>query len=128
MVSLGLAFLAGVLTILSPCVLPLLPLILASAAAEHRFAPAALAAGVGLSFAIVGGLLAGAGFAAALHGSLFRSLAALALIVIGLVLVLPRLQTSITVALGPIANWANAKLGSRSTSGLYGQLIARQSG
>ena len=34
--SLGLAFLAGLLTVLSPCVLPLLPIVLGSAAAEHR--------------------------------------------------------------------------------------------
>ena len=43
----GLAFLAGLLSILSPCVLPLVPIVLGSAASEHRLGPAALAAGVG---------------------------------------------------------------------------------
>ena len=44
--TLGLAFLAGVLSILSPCVLPLVPIVLGSAASEHRLAPVALAAGL----------------------------------------------------------------------------------
>jgi cytochrome c biogenesis protein CcdA len=33
--SLGLAFVAGVLSILSPCVLPILPIVLGAAASEH---------------------------------------------------------------------------------------------
>ena len=33
--SLGLAFGAGVLSILSPCVLPLVPIVLSTAASEH---------------------------------------------------------------------------------------------
>ncbi len=46
--SVGLAFLAGVLSILSPCVLPLAPLVLGAPAGEHRRGPLALAAGVAL--------------------------------------------------------------------------------
>ncbi len=40
----ALAFAAGVLTVFSPCVLPILPIVLGAAAAEHRWGPAALAA------------------------------------------------------------------------------------
>ena len=43
--SLGLAFLAGALSILSPCVLPLLPVVFGSAAAQGRSGPLALGAG-----------------------------------------------------------------------------------
>ena len=35
----GLAFLAGLLSVLSPCVLPLVPIVLGSAASEHRLGP-----------------------------------------------------------------------------------------
>ena len=38
--TLGLAFLAGCLSVLSPCVLPLLPIVLGTAASEHRLGPA----------------------------------------------------------------------------------------
>jgi len=37
----GLAFLAGLLSVLSPCVLPLLPIVLGAAASGHRMGPAA---------------------------------------------------------------------------------------
>jgi cytochrome c biogenesis protein CcdA len=48
-----LAFVAGVLSILSPCVLPILPIVLGAAASEHRFGPAALAGGLSVSFVVI---------------------------------------------------------------------------
>ena len=54
--SLALALVAGVLSILSPCVLPILPIALGAAASEHRWGPAALAAGLGVSFVVIGAL------------------------------------------------------------------------
>jgi len=51
LVLLGIAFLAGVITALSPCVLPVLPLLLAgSAASESRWRPFAVMAGLVVSF------------------------------------------------------------------------------
>jgi cytochrome c-type biogenesis protein len=47
--SITLAFLAGVLSTLSPCVLPLLPIVLGAAVSAHRAGPVALAAGLALS-------------------------------------------------------------------------------
>jgi cytochrome c biogenesis protein CcdA len=52
--TLGFAFLAGVLTVLSPCVLPLLPIVLGTAQSEHRLGPVTLAAGLALSFVTIG--------------------------------------------------------------------------
>ena len=40
----GLAFVAGALSILSPCVLPLAPIVFTTAAGSHRYGPIALAA------------------------------------------------------------------------------------
>jgi hypothetical protein len=40
--TLGLALLAGVLTVLSPCVLPLLPIVFGTAQSEHRLGPIGL--------------------------------------------------------------------------------------
>ena len=59
----GLAFLAGILSVLSPCALPLLPLVLGAAESEHRLGPAALAAGLALSFVAIGLFVATGGFA-----------------------------------------------------------------
>ena len=51
---LGFGFLAGILSILSPCVLPVLPLVFAPAGAAHRFGALALAAGLVTSFVVIG--------------------------------------------------------------------------
>ena len=50
----GLALLAGLLSTLAPCVLPLLPLVVGAAASQHRLGPVALAAGLSLSYAALG--------------------------------------------------------------------------
>lgn len=49
-----LAFLAGLVTILNPCVLPILPILVGSALGESRYGPAALAGGLVLSFSTFG--------------------------------------------------------------------------
>jgi len=51
--ALALAFVAGVLSILSPCVLPILPIVLGAAASEHRWGPAVLAMGLAISFVAI---------------------------------------------------------------------------
>ena len=119
--SLGLAFLAGILSVLSPCVLPLLPLVLGAAASEHRLGPAALAAGLALSFVIIGLFVATVGFAIGLDAGIFRTGAAIMLILIGLVLMVPAAQTRLAVAAGPVSNWTESRFGGFSTAGLFGQ-------
>ncbi|TMV51775.1 cytochrome c biogenesis protein CcdA, partial [Thioclava sp. BHET1] len=43
-----LGYAAGLLTLINPCVLPVLPIVLASALQASRFGPLALAAGLSL--------------------------------------------------------------------------------
>ena len=74
--TLGLALLAGLISALSPCVLPLLPIVLAAAASEARGGAFALAAGVSLSFTAIGLFAATVGFATGLAGEAFRTAAA----------------------------------------------------
>src|SRR5260370_4388681 len=66
---------AGMLSTLSPCVLPLLPIVVGSAAAAHRFGAAALAGGVAVSYAAIGLFVASIGFNIGLDGDLIRSAA-----------------------------------------------------
>ncbi|NEN39816.1 cytochrome c biogenesis protein CcdA, partial [Escherichia coli] len=89
---LGFAFLAGVFSSLSPCVLPLLPRVLGAAVSEHRLGPAALSAGLALSFALVGLFVATIGFGLGLDSGVFRNVAAVIMLAIGLVMIVPRLQ------------------------------------
>ena len=62
MTALALAFVAGLLSILSPCVLPLVPIVLGAAVTAHPLGAVALAAGLAVSFTGIGLLLALAGF------------------------------------------------------------------
>ena len=118
-----LALLSGALSTLSPCVLPLLPIVLGAALTEHKFGPAALAAGVAVSFVTIGLFVATIGFSLGVGQDIFRLVAASLMIAIGAVLLLPRLQGPLAVAAGPFGNWAQAQAGDFSRAGLTGQFL-----
>ncbi len=107
------AFVAGLLTVLSPCVLPILPIVLGAAASERKYGPAALAAGLAISFAAIGLFVATIGYAAGLTGELFRQIAAALMVGLGAVLLLPNLQARFATASGPIANWTDRRFDAR---------------
>jgi len=119
--ALALAALAGVLSVLSPCVLPLLPIVLGAAAAEHRLAPAALALGVAISFTVLGLFVSTIGFAIGLDAGVFRVLAAVVLMTVGIVLLAAPLQARLAAAGGPIGNYVEETFGRFSTRGASGQ-------
>ncbi len=121
MATLALAFLAGLLSILSPCVLPLVPIVLGAAISEHRFGPLALAGGLALSFTVLGLLIALVGFSVGIDASVLRIVAAAIMIALGAVLMLPAFQIHLATAGGPIANWTEQRFGGISSSGLGGQ-------
>ena len=122
--TLGLAYLAGVLSTLSPCVLPLLPIVIGAAASEHRFGPVALAVGLASSFVLVGLFFATIGFAIGLDADWFRLLAAAAMILVGAVLIIPSLQMSVAHAAGPLSQWGTRWFARLSGLGLGGQFCA----
>ncbi len=118
----GAAFLAGILTFLNPCVLPVLPIVFGSAANTHRWGPAALAAGLALSFTAVGLFVATVGFSLGIDAALFRTASAVMLIAFGLLLAIPQAQYRLQTAMGPISDWANRRASARGdTGGLSGQ-------
>jgi cytochrome c-type biogenesis protein len=119
--TLGLAYLAGALSTLSPCVLPLLPLVFGSAASAHRLGPLALGLGLASSFVAVGLFVATIGFSIGVDAEVFRTVAAVLMIVLGAVLIVPWLAARLASAAGPINRWADAKLDGFSGVGLRGQ-------
>lgn len=78
------SFFAGVISILSPCVLPLLPVILAYSTGQSRFRPFAIVVGLSITFTLMGVVASafGAVFQSYIQG--FRILAELLIIVFGL--------------------------------------------
>src|SRR6516165_7175965 len=123
MAGIGLALLAGLLSTLSPCVLPLVPIVVATALGEHRLGPVALAAGLAVSFVVIGLLVATVGFAAGLDQDVFRSGAAVLMIAVGATLLWPRMQAQLAAAASPIGHWASEQTGAISPRGLSGQFL-----
>jgi cytochrome c biogenesis protein CcdA len=121
LVTLALAFAAGLLTALSPCVLPLLPLVMGSAA-RNRYGPAALAAGFVATFTVIGVLLASLGTALGLSDTVVRSTSAALLAAAGVLMISHRLQDVAGRWLSPLAS-ASARLSARADQGTGGQFV-----
>ena len=119
--DLVLAFTAGMLSVLSPCVLPILPIVLGAAALDRKAGPVALAVGLSVSFVTVGLFVATIGYSLGLDANVFRYVAASLIFAIGVVLMLPQLQAQLAAASGPIANWTDQRFGSQHDSGISGQ-------
>ena len=116
-----LAYAAGTLTILSPCVLPLVPIVLGSAAQRHRFGPLALATGLVISFSLTGFALATVGEAAGIDSDTVRLIGAIVLILIGLALIIPYFQRLSERLASPLAGWAGERQAGLEKYGLWGQ-------
>ena len=122
MTGLTLAFAAGLLSILSPCVLPLVPIVLGAAVTAHPRGALALAAGLALSFTGLGLLLALLGFALGIDAGMFRLAAAAIMVVLGAILLVSSWQAWLSAAGGPVSGWADRRFGSSfASSGLAGQ-------
>jgi cytochrome c-type biogenesis protein len=118
--SLPLAFLAGILTILSPCVLPLAPIVIAGARAHDARGPLALALGLSLTFGIGGGLLASLGieFGAA---DWVRAVSAALMLAVGIVMVVPALSGGAERWLAPVSGFADTLQSRLPAVGIAGQ-------
>jgi cytochrome c-type biogenesis protein len=119
--SYGLSLVAGTLSTLSPCVLPLVPILLGTAVAAHRFGPFALAGGLTLSFTTIGVLLASLGAALGLDQGVFRDGAAVLLVALGAVMLSRRLQERFAVATSGLSGAGHGLLVKVTLDGLAGQ-------
>ena len=116
-----LAFMAGILSILSPCVLPLVPIVFASSLSSHRFGPAALAVGLSLSFTLIGLFLATIGFSLGINNEHFRFSIALVMVLVGILLLSPALQIRLIVLIEPLARFFSKSSLFNQPSGFWGQ-------
>lgn len=122
--QLGLSLAAGGLTTLSPCVFPLLPLVLGGALQRNRLAPVAMGLGMIASFAAIGVLLGALGPALGIDGDTIRTAGAAMLIAFAVVMLVPSFGERFTVRMLPIASWAhNASTGLESGSMLGALLL-----
>jgi len=120
-----LGYLAGLLTLINPCVLPVLPVVLASALHRHPLAPLALAAGMGVSFVALGMAISVVGPTIGLDPDEVSRGAALVMVAFGLMLLVPAFGHVFEQATAGMAARADARIdGAVAGGGLVGQAVA----
>ena len=121
--SMVLAFFAGLIIILNPCVLPLIPILMAAALREDRFGPLSLAAGLVLSFSLFGLFVLAFGFSLGIDESAVRWVAGGLLTLAGVVMLVPRLQASLSAAGGALSSRGHHYLANVRMGGNGGQFV-----
>jgi cytochrome c-type biogenesis protein len=104
------AYLAGLLTLINPCVIPVLPIVLASSLQIDPRAPLALSTGMGLSFVLLGTGVAAVGPALRIYPEDVTRIAALAMMAFGAVLAVPALGRRFSMATAGMAAGADARM------------------
>lgn len=121
--QLGLSLAAGSLTTLSPCVFPLLPLVLGGSLQGNRLAPVAMGVGMTISFAGVGMLIGSIGPALGVDSDTVRSAGAALLLGFALIMLVPALGERFSRWMLPIASSANAASAHLDNGSLAGALL-----
>ena len=117
-------YVAGLLTLINPCVLPVLPIVLGSVLRQERGGPLALAAGLSLSFIVLGFVVVTLGPLIGLDADLLARIGAVAMIGFGLVLSVPVLNSHFAAAAAGISNKADQHVGAVISQGLGGHFVA----
>ena len=94
--SIGLAILGGLLTAFSPCILPILPIVVGRSLQTHRYGPLALVAGLISGFAIAGSLLGIASNWLTDLSNIIRNFAIFFLLALGLLSIFQKLSYLLT--------------------------------
>lgn len=103
-------YIAGLLTLINPCVLPVLPLVLASAVQAGKHGPLAIAAGMCISFVTLGMLIATFGSSIGLTDQLMSRIGAVLMMIFGTVLLVPQLNSAFANATASFSSNADQSL------------------
>ena len=116
-------YLAGLLTLINPCVLPILPIVLATSLQGHRLGPVATAAGMSFSYVVLGLFVASIGPTLGIYEDTVSSVAALIMVGFGLVLLVPQFSERFATATAGFASGADTTLNDVNATSLGGQFI-----
>jgi len=117
------AYLAGLLTLINPCVLPVLPIVLVSALNASRMGPVALAVGMSLSFVVFGVTVTAFGSSIGLTQDRLAEIGAVMMIAFGIVLLVPMFARRFEMATAGIAGGADARMNEIDAGSLRGQFL-----
>ena len=117
------AYGAGLLTLINPCVLPVLPIVLATALQASRLGPVALAAGMSLSFVVLGVSVTAFGRAVGLTTDDIAQAGAVLMILFGIVMLVPQASAVFSTATAGFAARADSGLDDVDRGSLTGQFV-----
>ena len=87
----GVAFISGLLTILAPCIWPLLPIVLADVTqSKDKKRPLGITVGVAISFTVLTLSVSGLESSIGLNPNVLRKIAVVVLVVLGITMVIPK--------------------------------------
>ncbi|MEY8098021.1 cytochrome c biogenesis CcdA family protein [Falsihalocynthiibacter sp. S25ZX9] len=114
-------YLAGLLTLINPCVLPVLPIVLATALQASPRGPLALAAGMSLTFVVLGVALSTIGLAVGILPEDVARIGAVLMVVFGIVLLVPKLGDKFSRATSGLSQKADQNIDGLNRESLWGQ-------
>ncbi len=117
------AFLAGIFTILSPCILPVLPAILSASAMKGKYRSLGIIVGLVASFTFFTLTLTAIVHATGLSPNVLRYIAITLIFIFGLVMLLPLLSDRFAKIASPLANLGQSIQGTSPKGGFSGGFI-----
>lgn len=117
------AYGAGLLTLINPCVLPILPIVLATSLNASRHGPLAVAAGLSLSFVVLGLGVTVLGYSLGITQDTIANAGAVVMVAFGLVMLVPQFSERFATATAGLSARADAGIDDLNTGGLGGQFV-----
>jgi len=113
-VLLAFAFVSGMITILSPCILPVLPIVLSGGVSGGRARPFGVIAGFAASFTVFTLTLSTLVQAFHVPADALRAVAVALIVAFGLVMLVPKLRDGFELLASGLANWSRPRAGAVS--------------
>jgi cytochrome c biogenesis protein CcdA len=123
LISLLFSFMAGVLSTLSPCVLPILPIIIASSMQYKIKGLLLLVLGLSVSFALTGTFITYATMLFDFNIIYIKYFSALLLLIFGLIIVIEKLNEKFVLIMSRITSKGNEKIAKYQPNNAKGQFI-----
>ena len=98
------SFFAGMLTIFSPCILPIVPFVVRSSLQRSKWGPVLLALGVAFSFSITTYIIAKSGQLLGMTSDGLKTLSGTFLLIASILFIFPTFVNKISAALSPITS------------------------
>lgn len=117
------AYGAGLLTLINPCVVPVLPIVLAGALQASRYGPLALATGMSLSFVLLGMAVTTFGYTIGLTPDTIAQAGAVLMMIFGAILLIPQFSMAFSTATAGVAARADSGMDQLDQTSLRGQFL-----